>query len=186
MKLIVNTIIRFPKRLKLRVISGKESSEVKLIMGTIEKFSKRSKLRVKYWNRVHWSETNSGQNNKVFSSSSTSPKFLPWQCFSRRVLEGKQMYFLAKIPPNCHTFIDPYNWVFYGCDENICAKISHNCHSYDDPDNWAFYGSWKEMFVGILGGFSLPKYVLIVIVLWIQGRQFLCCWDYVEIFSCIR
>ena len=51
-KLIVNTIIRFPKRLKLRVISGKESSEVKLIMGTIEKFSKRSKLRVKYWNRV--------------------------------------------------------------------------------------------------------------------------------------
>ena len=38
-KLIVNTIIRFPKRLKLRVISGIESSEVKLIVGKIIKFS---------------------------------------------------------------------------------------------------------------------------------------------------
>ena len=37
-KLIVNTIIRFPKRLKLRVISGIESSEVKLIVGKIIKF----------------------------------------------------------------------------------------------------------------------------------------------------
>ena len=38
-KLIVNTIIRFPKRLKLRVSTGIESSEVKLIVGKIIKFS---------------------------------------------------------------------------------------------------------------------------------------------------
>ena len=61
------------------------------------------------WN--YWSESNSAHNNKVFSSSSTSPKFLPWQCFSRRVLEGKQMYFLAKISPNCHTFTVQQNGV---------------------------------------------------------------------------
>ena len=127
-------------------------------------------------------------NNKVFAPS-TSPKFLPWLCFSRRVLLGKQMYFSAKTPPNCQSFQLLWDFLYFSevpCNfvgfSAFCGTLWDFLHPIDKVFNCCGIFNISQSFVCI----SVPKPLLIARVFnfcgifWISLGFFVILWDFMH------